>query len=211
VRSPYRYNLELGCLPPLDGDSDQVAQHDALCRQTFSVINNPFGLCTWPSDWLELSLDAWQVIDNLDYDYSFEVPANWPELLGHPQRLRFISDPAGSNRNPDCPLPKGLIYFDFAAVAPSEFAPNGVLSFEGYTETTVGGLPAWSQTKQGFEGYQPLDTRVDIYVQGPEFWYTMTWHCLTPTDATEEEQAAFAQQCQAVLQRILNSFQVIPP
>lgn len=211
VRSSYRYNLMLGCLPPTDGDANQVAQHDALCRQTWHAVSLPFGLCTLPSDWLELSLNSWQVIDNLDYDYSFEVPANWPELLGFPQQLRFISDPAGSNRNPDCPLPKGLVFFDFAANPPDYFGPNNRPDLEGYMEMMVGGLPAWMRTQQGLEGYQPLDTRVDIYVQGPEFWYTMTWHCLTPTDASEEDQTAFAQQCEAVLERILDSFQVLSP
>lgn len=211
VRSSYRYNLMLGCLPPSGGDADQVAQHDALCRQTWHAVSFSFGLCTLPSDWLELSLDSWQVIDNLDYDYSFEVPANWPELLGFPQELRFVSDPAVSNRNPDCPLPKGVMVFGFAAHTPDYFGPNNRPDLEGYMETRVGGLPAWMRTQQGFEGYQPLDNSVDIYVQGPKFWYAMGWLCLTPTAASEEDQAAFAQQCQGVLDRILNSFQVTSP
>jgi hypothetical protein len=211
VRSPYRYNLVLSCLPPQSGNADQIAQHEALCRQTWDFVNAPFGLCTLPSDWSEISLDSWQQVSNRDYDYLFEVPANWPKVHDDPRLLHFLSDSAASDQAPGCPWPNGLMSFNFAADPLDYYGASNRPDVAGVTETTINDLPAWVRTIQGEEGLQPLDTRVDLYVRGPEFWYTMTWHCLTPTDASEEEQTVFAQRCQGVLDRILKSFHVLSP
>lgn len=208
MRSPYRYNLVLSCLPPANGD---VTQYDDLCRRTWNFVFFAFALCPLPSTLPGISMDSWRQIRNNDYDYSFEVLTSLSELRGHPQRLLFLSDPAAYNPPLDCPLPDGLMRFDFAADPPSEFGSNNRPDVEGYTETAVGDLPAWIRTTVGGEGLQPLDTYTELYIQGPKFWYTMRWVCRTPTDSSEEDQAEFVQQCQAVLERILGSFQVMSP
>jgi hypothetical protein len=208
LRSPYRYNLTLGCLPPQDGD---IAEYDFLCRYTWTNVSYPFGICPLPLPSSDTSAGTWQVIDNLDYDYSFEVPADLLEVRDDPRLHWFLNDPAALRPPAECPLLNGLMFLNFAADPLSEFSLDALSNVEAYTETRIGGLPAWVQTKQGVEGLRPLDTYTELYIQGPEFWYTMRWTCKTPTDDSEEDQAEFAQQCQAVLERILDSFQVISP
>lgn len=210
LRSPYRYTLMLGCFLPQNGD---IAQHEFLCRYTWTDVSYPFGLCPLQFATTEVSVDSWQQIRNLDYDYLFEVPVGLLEVESYPGLLKFQNDPAIRRLPGECPmpLPNGLVQLVFAADPPSVFGPGGRPDVEGYTETTMGDFPAWSKTTQGGEGLRPLDTFTELYIQGPEFWYTMRWTCRMPTNDSEDGQAEFVQQCQAMLDRILDSFQVLSP
>lgn len=207
-----RYALSLACAPPSAADAAEQADYEDLCRRVWERMAADVQILDFPlSDecpdvppLLPTDTITWRGIENQFYKYTFEMPAGWLEIrLPTPDKVHFLSDP-GVNQQPQrCPLPNGLMKLDFTADADANRA--------GHTEITVNGRPAWIRTVQGEEPILSSDIAWSVYVQGPEYWYLLSFLCKPPTDADADSQVAYKTQCEAMLNQILERFQVLSP
>jgi hypothetical protein len=217
-----RYALSLKCVPPSVANTNDQANYEGLCQQIWERITAEFSIKDFslraegcPVVPLTPVVTEWRRIQSRWTQYSFEVPSGWleqPDLS--PSRVQFLSDPAVYDQRPDCPLPNGIMSLNFAADRPGNFGtgePGSGPNTEGFTEMTVASRPAWFQTVEDEELIGPFATVTMVYIQGPEFWYTLLYSCTPPTDSDSESQSNFKAQCEDVLDQILDSFQVVEP
>jgi hypothetical protein len=211
VRSPYRYNLELNCLP---AQSQDAAQMDAVCRKVWRSLTFPFGLCAIPFAPTPEPV-SWRSVTDHYYNYSIEVPSGWlfqPGATG--DRATFISDPEAYDAYHACPLPNGVMGIGFMAGTAQDFSARqegGGPDLEGFTETTVNGYPVWIRKVRGGDAAAPDSPPEFLYIaafiRGPQYWYLLPLRCWPPTGADADGQAAYHAQCETTFYQILERFQ----
>lgn len=215
VRSPYRYTLELNCLP---AQGEDAMQNDARCRNAWYSITSDFGPCSRPFPALS-EPEPWQSVSDAYYGYSFEVPGNWLVIpRATVGRLHFFSDQGVADTFVACPMPNGLMKTDFEAGTSQDFSPTQDGSgpvLDGYTATQVGDLPVWIRKTRGGEpaapDMSPQLLSLSAYIEGSEYWYGLHLICYPPTGADEAGQVAYHAQCEETFNQILERFQVLPP
>lgn len=196
IRSPYRYNLILACRA---APGEDLAQREALCRNTWR-LSRSFGLCAVPI----APAESWRQVSSLQDNYSFEVPLGWSDQHDSSGYRKFLNDPEAFNQPRICPYPNGIMAL--------ELYPDAVANRTGATEITVGGRPAWIITRQGEEAMHPLDRATSVYIQkSVSRYYLLNLSCIPPTSADETGQETYWEQCPAILDHILQSFQILPP
>lgn len=214
LREPYRYNYRLDCTHSEEADAVEQTTFESLCRYTWDFLFGFFGLCAVPMDQIS-SASEWQAVSDEENQYFFLIPAGWLIRQGPtPDRLNLLSDPTAESQPNICPLPNGIMSLDFAADRPGNFGtgePGSGPNTEGFTEMTVASRPAWLQTVEDEELMGPFVIATMVYIQGPEFWYTLMYSCTPPTDTDSESQSNFKAQCEDVLDQILDSFQFVEP
>jgi hypothetical protein len=215
-----RYALSLKCVAPSVASTNDQANYEGLCQQIWERMTAEFSIKDFslrsegcPVVPLTPVANEWRRIQSRWTQYSFEVPASWLEQLElTPDRVQFLGEPAAYDQRPECPLPNGLMALNLAADRPGNFGTGQLGSgpdTEGFTEMTVASRPAWLQTVEDEELMGQFATGTTVYIQGPEFWYTVGFSCIPPTNADAEGQAQFKAQCEETLAQFLNSFQIL--
>lgn len=204
-------SLSLACAPPSEADVAEQANYEDLCRRVWERMAADIEILDFPLSrecpdvppLLPTDAITWRRIESRFYQYAFEIPAGWLENRGPTSDIvQFLSDPGVHQQPQWCPKPNGVMALDFTAGAD----PNRA----GHMEITVSGRLAWIRRIQGEEPMPPSDIGWSVYIQGPEYWYHLSFLCSPPTDADVEGQKAYHAQCEAMLNQILERFQVLP-
>lgn len=212
------YALSLACTPPDQATVSDEANYANLCHRLWETMVAQLAVIqiALPTECPVASPEqvaaTWRQVSSQWNQYAFEVPTNWLERRGPtPDRLGFLSDPQLYNQPNFCAFQYGVMSIDFAADPPGNFGtgePGSDPDLSGFTPTTLTNYPAWIQIVEGNELMGPGDRGTAVYIQGSEFWYYIWLNCVSPTDATTDEQTAFKMQCEGVLHHILDSFQI---
>lgn len=208
ARSPYQYNLGLGCQFPAEASSATRSAAEASCQDTWRRVSRNFGICPLPGQPIS-SPESWQTVADEYYGYSFEIPTDWYEQEHRSLDQReFVTDPVVLIQPRYCSKPNGIIGLRLSITPPGNFQPADGPDRTGYTQLTDKSFPIWiryqNEAEVGVEGV----TNTAVYIQGNSYWYGLGFECHAPSGADGETKTTFQAQCDTVLTRILDSFQV---
>lgn len=204
-RSPYQYNLEMGCLPPAGADEREQGEFEAECRLAWAASSGPFSLCTLPRK--EPISGVMQDVTDRFESVHFEVPIEWyVEQHQYSELLLIVyADPVPGMQPSGCRWPNGFIKIDLYAQALDAFAPEDGPDLTGYEEIAGTRWPVWITVLRDESGEVYGDGAL---IRGPGYWYTLYLYCDPPAEADETGETAFRAACDAHFAHVLQTFEI---
>lgn len=200
IRGSFYYTFSFDCIPP-----DTVYEGDAVafCRHVWEGIANNLEFCDGFAALPESP--GWQVIEDINIGYAFEIPAQWPGPGGVELGAFSMFNHPIDNQPMFCPLPDHLMKVDVAALRPGNFAAEGQNpqdgrpNLEGFSEVPTVNYPAWlSSVQGGGEGGMFQAESKTLYIQAGGYWFQFGFIC----------SPEWTADCDTILNHLIESFQL---